>query len=732
MKTQSFLSLFFIAILINVSAIVFAQNWALLNPKPTQIGLWDVDFPSPDTGYIVGNNSLLMRTIDGGETWEDLEFPAPGTQLRNINFINNNKGFIAYDNIIYTSHDAGETWEIVNVDILTGLWETYFYNDTIGFAFGYYCAIAKTVDGGESWEKLNFSIAEDHVYDAIGFANEQTGYVVGRSTFIGNEPICRRTDDGGETWVDIEVSGRIEFIKGLSVLGPDELWIGAGNGIYNPDTMGVDALVFNTVDGGESWNTHVIGISNSGHAIEDIEFINQNEGRVLNINRLYTTSDGGESWKSYYTHGTDNQFWRFSAFSCLDTQTIYFAGDGPTLVKTTDAGENFSSLVEGQTNALSCIYFTDTLHACIGSRKSFGGTSKLFYTGDGGENWQEAEIDTSNYSMNIYDLGFSTPETGWAVGNGIGPYKTIDGGMSWAYSPTGFEYWLKEISMPDLQHIYIADLSARVIKSADQGNSWTDVSPEINDFRLQGGIDFPDNTTGYMALTDSDNLEIGKLLKTVDGGISWTEVDYGYDCNLMSISFINAETGLISLDNEKVLVTIDGGESWAESEIDMPSKIRYLQMFDETKAVATNGEDYLAQTYDGGITFETIYTTGYVTWPYSDNHYFFLDETKGWACGKNGMIMRYDATTTGIVPFGQNLTEIAPENVFFPNPSNGEINILDPNYTSLTIVDMDGKLIKAFDSNSGEKIDISGLKPGLYIVTVYSKTSVRQQKLVKH
>jgi photosystem II stability/assembly factor-like uncharacterized protein len=730
MKTNTFLSTILLALLVSFSGMVYAQNWTLLNPKPTQVSLWDVDFPSPDTGYIVGDNSLLMRTIDGGETWENLEFPTPETQLRNINFINNNKGFIAYDNIIYTSHDAGETWEIVNVDILTGLWETYFYNDTIGFAFGYYCAIAKTVDGGESWEKLNFSIAQDHVYDAIGFANEQTGYVVGRKDFVGNEPICRRTDDGGETWVDIEVPEQIEFIKGLSVLGPDELWIGAGNGIYNPDTMGVEALLFKTDDGGDNWTEHVIGISNSGHAIEDIEFINPNEGRVLNSNHFYTTSDGGENWTDTYTHGTEDQFWLFNTFSCIDAQTTIFVGQGPTIVKTTDMGQNFTSLVEGSTNSCDNIFFSDSINGCVGSFGPIPPTQQLFYTEDGGDSWQKAVIDTMAHQTRIFDLDFSTPEIGWASGRGSTPYKTNDGGRTWAYTPTGFDFWFKEISTPDAEHIFMAGWNAEVIKSEDGGTTWVDVSPDVQFQLSDGGFVFADNEVGYMALSDQ-NYNHGKLLKTLDGGMNWTEIDYGYNILLECMGFANAEVGLIGLDNEKLLVTNDGGATWVESEIDAPSSIKYVKMFDTNIAVAAVEGDFVAVSNDGGLTFETMFSGPY-TWPTLVHDYHFITENKGWVSGKNGMIMRYDATTTGIEPFGQNPNEIAPENIFFPNPSNGEINILIPDYTSLTIVDMNGKVVKAFDKNIGNRVDVSGLKPGLYVVTVYSETSSQQQKLLKY
>lgn len=730
MKTTFYPMVLLIAVLLSTLTGIHAQTWTTLNPKPTYETLWDVSFPSPDTGYVAGNNSTIFRTTDGGQNWEKLLFPTPDWQIRGINFISNNTGFITREDGVYKTTDAGESWEFVDIDIITGLEKTWFLNDTVGFAFGFYSALAKTIDGGESWEVLGFSFNEENYYDAIGFADLQTGYIVGKKKFTGEAPVCRRTDDGGQTWTDVEVSNRIETVKGLAVLGPDELWIGAGNSFPNPDTIGADALAFHSVDGGATWQTHVIGLSHTSLGIEGIEFLNPDEGRILNRNHLYTTEDGGLTWSDTYQNGTENQYWVFSAFACLHDQLIYFVGDGPTLVKTTDLGSTFMSLIDGPTSSFSSICFTDSLHGCVGGYKQFGFGPSAFYTEDGGDSWFEASFDTSMYSSQVFDIEFLNTQIGWAVGYTTSPYKTIDGGKNWAYTPTGFDDWFREISIPDQQHIFIAANNGKVIRSTDQGNSWHDISPGIPNYQLQGGFTFISPTTGYLALFDNIK-ETGKLIKTIDGGTTWFDVYYGYDDPLASLSFSDTDHGVISLSSGEVLITTDGGSTWAVAEIANPAPVDYLKLFDETNGVATIGDHFVAQTHDGGLTFEIIYT-GMNGWPEFWRNSFFIDENTGWSCGRGGMIRKYISNTTAISE--NEYPNSGNEKVlhFYPNPTTGEIWIDNDDVKVVTIFDLSGKQIETISNNESGFCDLSNLESGIYILQIEDAGGIKSAKVIKH
>ncbi len=58
------LFLFFI-----IQQLAFTQEWYSVS-TPTTKKLNVIDFPTPNVGYIGGNDSLLLKTTNGGRTWE--------------------------------------------------------------------------------------------------------------------------------------------------------------------------------------------------------------------------------------------------------------------------------------------------------------------------------------------------------------------------------------------------------------------------------------------------------------------------------------------------------------------------------------------------------------------------------------------------------------------------------------------------------------------------------------
>jgi photosystem II stability/assembly factor-like uncharacterized protein len=114
------------------------QTWLKLESKIVFLNPNDdinIQFTSENTWYLNQNDTLLLKTIDGGMSWENIHkfkmiprssgniyifnsrfyFPIKGKRLH---FINTDTGFYYDDKNIYMSGDAGKTW---NTDFtLTG------------------------------------------------------------------------------------------------------------------------------------------------------------------------------------------------------------------------------------------------------------------------------------------------------------------------------------------------------------------------------------------------------------------------------------------------------------------------------------------------------------------------------------------------------------------------------------------------------------------------------------
>lgn len=123
-----------------------AQQWTPLS-SGTTIQLNDVFFTSADTGYVVGNDSLLLRTTDRGNTW------LPANPVPNL-----------------APGDLASIW---------------MFNNGNGFATGVYQGtVAQTTNSGSSWN--NNSGANNPCYpDGLFFNSPSDGYLYGQGCFGG-------------------------------------------------------------------------------------------------------------------------------------------------------------------------------------------------------------------------------------------------------------------------------------------------------------------------------------------------------------------------------------------------------------------------------------------------------------------------------------------------------------------------------------------------------------------
>ncbi len=715
-----------LALLCLISVVVLfttqAQQWTRQNPSPTFQNLFGVSFPSVDTGYMCGGNSLVLRTFDGGETWEELNFPFPGHQLHDVNFINNNRGYIPSGRAVYYTFDAGETWSYaVLPDLFSGYEKTSFLDDTTMFAFGYDAILSKSTDRGLSWVKLYQTYDNNEYFNNVQFANHLTGYIAGKVWNPNRTPIFRRTDDGGQTWQDMPLPAEITMVADVSVISADDIWIGAENAV------GGKSKLYHSTDGGLTWDNKIVGNSNSSAGILKMKFFNALEGYALNWTHLYKTVDGGETWIDYYLYQYLNYSPNLNNFSWPDPNTGYFCGYNPCMYKTSDGGESYQDLITGTTDGLSNINFRDSLNG-ITFRSYSPINDAVFYTNNGGELWQKATVHNNSENYILRDVAWIDDMNGCITTQSSTLLKTYDGGVNWYEFPTNSEAFLS-ISIPDPGHIFATTVNiGNVVKSMDNGDNWQNINTGYTNVEATDHFIFADSLTGYVVYFMRDE---GKyiLLKTSNGGASWSEVDYGSSRKVISMSFADSLSGMMSLDNSTVIVTQDGGESWFAANFEEPLIITYVKMFSSTNGIANSAGDKVMVTHDGGLNFYEVFS-GITGWPYL-NHSFFLNENLGWGCGLGGMIMRYDCLETSVSHPTINPTAAAQSDFFFPNPANDRIHLRNTNFDQINIINQQGKVVYSSQNPGTSEIDISGLPSGLYVVAILNKTGRYQQKLVK-
>ena len=112
---------------------------------------------------------------------------------------------------------------------------------------------------------------------------------------------------------------------------------------------------------------------------------------------------------------------------------------------------------------------------------------------------------------------------------------------------------LRSVYFTDLNTGYAVGNYGTILKTSDGGDSWTVLTSGTTHTLFS--LTFTDNNTGYAT------GESGILLKTTDGGNLWTKLSTGMTKNLLSIYFPSKNTGFIVGQNGIILKTTDAGNT---------------------------------------------------------------------------------------------------------------------------------------------------------------------------
>ncbi|PIQ50324.1 MAG: hypothetical protein COW03_00360 [Cytophagales bacterium CG12_big_fil_rev_8_21_14_0_65_40_12] len=257
-----------------------------------------------------GNDKSKEKTSAGIPFWE-AQNSTVESSLRGLNAVSENVAWASGSKgAVLRTIDGGTTWE--NVSIAEA--DTIDFRDVQGFdentaivlSAGLPAVIYKTIDGGKSWEQKFFTMKEGTFYDAMDFWDNQNGIAFGDA--VDGRLLILKTKDGGETWQELPFEQRPIAKEGqggfaasgtcLITNGKSDVYIGLG---------GQEASFFYSYDMGETWNKTITPIQSgaSSEGIFSIAFKNEKEGLIVGgdfrgdsltrINSAYTMNKG-QSW----------------------------------------------------------------------------------------------------------------------------------------------------------------------------------------------------------------------------------------------------------------------------------------------------------------------------------------------------------------------------------------------------------------------------------------------------
>lgn len=665
------------------------DGWEVLNPIPSMNAGLDICFVNDEIGFILTGQELL-RTTDGGDTWEVMMKIASGRRivfknmigyiigdngliyksthlgegwnrinngftdnLTSITLLHQDTIFITSNNKLFKSYDGGKGWLTINT---TGIEieDSYFTSFTTGHVAGKYGKILKTINGGHEWKVTASSNVTPSDFFRICFVNEKTGFASQEHDDI------YKTTDGGETWTEI---ASLDAIYGMYFLDENTGFI-----------AGDDGAIHKTSDGGETWEWAGFDGRIWANDLFSIYFLNEEKGFATGMRgRIIKTLNSGKSWEEYSATYIDIQQLQFSS------RKIGYALSGYDFYKTTDAGYNWYKIgrpVE-KTKTGRFQFLNDSVGYTIagGNEETSAYSGSVFKTVDGGIHWVKTNNGHEILIENLYSIFFVNEDIGYVSGgfNSDAAFRTLNGGNTWER--------IENISFGQIQFLNskvgyarnVGNAFNRIYKTVDGGDNWNvvfEIEEDIQSFY------FTDENNGYFV---GDNA---LMYKTNDGGSNWHKLEIPYEY-YKQVKFYNNNFGYI-LDEEGVLYqTSNGGEHWA----------RVISLYGITSIELTGDE---------------IFITGLF-----------------------GRILKNKFNPGGYAGVEENfLTKVDDNIIIVPNPIINYFEIKTPvTIDKLEIRDLNGKLHKTTLNKKG--IDISGLPGGIYFLRIYSNNRVFNKKIVK-
>jgi len=333
-------------------------------------------------------------------------------------------------------------------------------------------------------------------------------------------------------------------------------------------------------------------------------------------------------------------------------QTFYFGAASGGLFKTTDGGESWFPVTDGQVAVGS-----------VGAVRVADSDPDIVYLGTGSDGLR------SNVSI------------------GRGVYKSTDAGQSWEYMGL---YEVGQIggvrihpTDPDIVYVAANGNAFRpnpergVYKTTDGGRTWRQVlaiSDSTGAMDVEIKPDDPSTVYAWMSRIEREPWTIisgsyeGGFFKSTDGGENWRHIENGLPTELIG----KGNLAVTADDPQRIYALIeakpgngfyrsdDAGESW-QMVNDQPSLITRPFYYttlgaDPTDAdVAYAGAEGFYRTRDGGETFERLRT------PHGDNHDIWVSPNDGDTmvqANDGGANVSYDGGQTWSTQMNQPTAEI--------------------------------------------------------------------------
>jgi photosystem II stability/assembly factor-like uncharacterized protein len=575
-----------------------------------------VKFINEKTGFWLKSNfdegAFLLRTDDGGVSWNEVPFHMNIPSGSQINFLDDKVGFIYHfpsfsdEYWKFMTIDGGVTWRKVDnnhrlfmekykIFRKTIPSDQFFINDSTGFQVNNRnTSFARTGDYGRSWIPLKLDPDPNNWYEyveKIFFTDNKNGFAI----YSGK---ISRTTDGGDSWAPATLPQ--PFYDFVDIYSPDKktvYFIGSVNDYSNP-------AILKTSDNGRTFESIQINLKNET-VITSISFVGNKAWISTNLGELYVSNDDLKTWQilseqvNFYRSLTSFKGkWGIAGtdFHAANKNRFmaYMTYDGGRSWKDI----NFPSKITNSYGMAPKVKVFDDNKAIVLIEDI------LYKTEDRGKTWTTKEQPFNQKSGGFIYNFYPVSEKVWFLNHRFNNedyklYRTTDGGDTWQYLPQvlnpfdGFYFFDSKVG-------FVKGNGTGWFRTTDGGDTWTKFYGGNDSFFYPSGVWFTDTKTGFMAGGGAtENGYASKILKTKDSGATWEEIvlDKGIKDKpgLDKIKFLNEKVGYVT-SRDDIIKTSDGGLTWTITTYDKFFN-EYASLIDFDEYYSYYGSDMTSRLY---------------------------------------------------------------------------------------------------------------------------------------
>lgn len=250
---------------------------------------------------------------------------------------------------------------VKKLSFLSRVDDMFWVDNLTGWVTGIGHGVYKTMDGGETWRKLENS---NDIYDGLFFLDTDLGWYFAKDEYL------KRLKDGKVERLDFFYG--FPKVRRLQFTSPEKGWL--------LDVINSKSRFQHTNDSGKTWE--VVNIA--GGEIDDFQFLNDNEGFAIEPAGLFSTNDNGRSWNLIKRQSKNT--W-ISKIFFLDLNLGWTIGRNICFTRDAGIKWNCSDFPEGfKDKEIKDFIFTNASNGWLLTN------DVLYFSKDSGNTWQRQHL----------------------------------------------------------------------------------------------------------------------------------------------------------------------------------------------------------------------------------------------------------------------------------------------------------------------------------------------------